>query len=273
MLLSRTIERIVDFALIKDTVFYKLYLRFRHPRRYAAMQQEYAFYNRLISEAGSGLVFDIGANRGEKAVIFAQSATRVVCVEPSPASVSGLRRRFRKFPAVSIVGKGVGAFPSTLPFSMFGDSDCYNTFSTKWATAIGTSENNGRPRKEKPTIVDVPVITLNQLIDHYGHPSYIKIDVEGFEHEVIKGLTQPVNLISIECNLPEFESETLESISRLDAIQYNAQFNYCLTEPPSQFAAEQWLSQPEMAQVVKSGGHDFMEIYCRSTKLGMPPKD
>ena len=38
--------------------------------------------------------------------------------------------------------------------------------------------------------VKIPSITLDNLIEHYGTPDLIKIDVEGYEYTVLKGLTK-----------------------------------------------------------------------------------
>jgi hypothetical protein len=46
--------------------------------------------------------------------------------------------------------------------------------------------------------IEVPVTTLDALIDAHGVPSFIKIDVEGFEGEVLAGLTKPVTALSFE---------------------------------------------------------------------------
>ena len=50
----------------------------------------------------------------------------------------------------------------------------------------------------KSKTVRVPVTTLDALIDRYGSPSFIKLDVEGFEVEALAGLTQPVPALSFE---------------------------------------------------------------------------
>jgi len=52
----------------------------------------------------------------------------------------------------------------------------------------------------------VPVITLDSLIESYGVPEFIKIDVEGFEQQVIKGMTRPPRALSL-----EFAHEVLDA--------------------------------------------------------------
>jgi FkbM family methyltransferase len=183
-------------------------------------------------------VFDIGANEGEKTILFSSLVERVVSVEPSPAAVRILKQRFIHNPKVEIVGKGAGAHAGTAKLQMFGDADCYNTFSPKEIT------------------------TLDQLIAEYGIPSYIKIDVEGYELEVIKGLRSGIALLSFECNLPQFSAETIECLSILSKRQRSARFRYCVTEPPAKFECQQWMSCDEMSTIVEAGQHRYMEIYC-----------
>jgi hypothetical protein len=45
------------------------------------------------------------------------------------------------------------------------------------------------------------VTTLDALIAEYGRPSFCKIDVEGYELQVIEGLSQPIRTISFEYNV------------------------------------------------------------------------
>lgn len=257
----RLIEVAFNSDRFNDSVLYRLYLKLRRPDIYKSRQRENSFYASLVGKAGGGLVFDIGANGGAKTALFRKIARHVVCVEPSPALFERLNQRFARVKNVTVIGKGAGAIQGSFPFHMFSETDCYNTFSSKWTDMLMTSDGTGRPTRLEQAIVDVPVTTLDLLIEQFGLPCYIKIDVEGFEVEVLKGLTRPVKLLSIECNLPEFESETIECITRLSKIQSDVCFNYSTSEPPTKLALENWIPFAQMRDVILSRKLMFMEIY------------
>lgn len=65
--------------------------------------------------------------------------------------------------------------------------------------------------------IEVDVITLDQLIAEYGVPSFIKIDVEGYEYEVMRGLSQQVSVLSFEW-VPTMPEVTLRCIDYLDSL-------------------------------------------------------
>src|SRR5690606_29571540 len=92
--------------------------------------------------------------------------------------------------------------------------------------------------------IRVPVTTLDALIAQHGRPSFIKIDVEGFEGEALAGLSSPVPALS-------FEFTTIQRlmahacIARCAALGYR-QFNAALGE--SQNYAGAWCSSADIAQ-------------------------
>ena len=64
---------------------------------------------------------------------------------------------------------------------------------------------------------EVETTTLDKLIKNYGEPELIKIDVEGYENIVLKGLTKKVKKICFEWNeeCPESLYDSLENLDKL----------------------------------------------------------
>jgi FkbM family methyltransferase len=262
-LVKQALERLVNRHRFNDSFIYHAYLRIFFPRHVEAVRKSTNLLRQLLPAGRTGLIFDIGANCGHKTVLFIDFADRVVSVEPSPVAAQVLRERFLHNSRISIVEKGCGATEGVAKFHLFDDTDCYNTFSSKWVAALGDAVADNRPAKTVRSAVDMPITTLDQLMLEYGVPSYIKIDVEGYEVAVLRGMTRSVPLLSFECNLPEFTSETLECIRILEKITPGARFNFCATEPPESFHSACWLTSDETATIVAAGSHPFMEIYCK----------
>ncbi|GIV31999.1 MAG: hypothetical protein KatS3mg030_301 [Saprospiraceae bacterium] len=64
------------------------------------------------------------------------------------------------------------------------------------------------------------------MIDEFGCPALVKIDVEGHELAVFQGLGRPLPQVVFEANLPVFLHETLEILRLLQALDAKVQFNY-----------------------------------------------
>lgn len=183
------------------------------------------------------LVFDIGANLGDKAEWFAGRGFQVVCVEPQPAMIEKLNERFCNSPDIEVVGKGIGSARGTLKMSISSQTPALSTFSEHW--------KQGRfADMEWDSQADVEIILLDDLVQKYGVPRYCKIDVEGFELEVITGLSQRIGIISFEFT-SEFMINALLVLEKLIALGYK-KFNVSLGEN-AEFHLPQWVPYYELA--------------------------
>lgn len=134
-----------------------------------------------------GLVFDVGANRGEMTATFLELGARVVAVEPTPDLAALVGRRYRS-KRLAVEACAIGAEPGTATLHL-GSYDEHSTLSDEWKDLV--------PDRWAGSI-EVPVRTLDQLIAGHGVPDFVKIDVEGFELQVLRGLSRPVPALSFE---------------------------------------------------------------------------
>jgi hypothetical protein len=67
------------------------------------------------------------------------------------------------------------------------------------------------------TVISVPLVSLDELIARRGEPQFCKIDVEGFEHEVLAGLSQPLAALSFEY-IPATAARAIACVERTSAL-------------------------------------------------------
>lgn len=228
-------------------MFYRSYYRTR--------AAEQLFYVQLLRPGQCQLIFDIGANVGDKTAIFRKICDRVISVEPTPSLVRLLQQRFAGCKNVVVVDKAVGATRGPAQLRLTGGFGGCNTMAQK---------NFAGPPPASTNTVEVIMATLGDLIGEFGQPDYVKIDVEGLESDVLRGFAEPVPLVSFEANLPRFKAETIECIHLLDRIGGKVLFNFVSTEPPQCFEQGTWMDAAAMKDVVMSTTREYLEIYARS---------
>lgn len=177
------------------------------------------------------LVFDIGANIGNTVDYYNTSGYKVVAVEPNDDLVKYLTQRFEN-KDVNVVNKLISDNIGVVDFYL-SNANTISTASTDWITKSRFTNDYTwyAPIKKEST-------TIDQLIEEYGVPDIIKIDVEGYEHVAIKGLTKNIDsLILFEWAEEEY-SRTFEVVEHLMSLGYT-KFGYTLnddlTKPPTEY--------------------------------------
>jgi FkbM family methyltransferase len=179
------------------------------------------------------LVFDVGVNVGQKSEIFLFLGAKVVGVEPNPKCKRVIDYQFGRNSNFTLVQKAVGA--------EVGEA---NLFFVGTSAAASLREDWPYLSFEGSPVENVltPVTTLDELIDTFGVPVLCKIDVEGFEKEVIRGLKRPLPLVTMEYHLAERDNlrACLDHLASLAPIEANANLM-----DTGDFVYETWMAPQE----------------------------
>lgn len=206
-------------------------------------REQLEFYRAVINRGD--LCFDVGANVGFKTGVFLQLGARVVALEPQQHCVDILRAKYGA--QVTILQKGAGAVNEVKDFYVSNHS-ALSSFDGNWVDEL----SKGRFAGSKVQSVErIEIVTLDSLITQFGKPQFIKIDVEGFETEVLKGLSKPFGCLSFEYAVPEKINGVVSSLELLQQKFNHLQCNYAI-ENNSSFALHEWLSIEQMLEFVRT---------------------
>ncbi len=192
----------------------------------------------LISQfvTSGSLVFDVGANIGQKIDSYLAREAKIVCFEPQPNCVAILNQKYQNHPNVTIVNKGLAEKPGEMKLSVCDDANVLSTFADHWKTGRFSHVN------WEDTIL-VEVTTLDQMIQQWGKPYFCKIDVEGFEYQVLKGLSQSIPYLCFEFTA-EFLDEAKRCVAHLQQLGYK-QFNFATGEE-QKLTLTDWVSAEDL---------------------------
>lgn len=177
-------------------------------------------YGRFVKPGD--LVFDVGSHVGDRIAAFRRLGARVVACEPQPALVTTLRLIYRRDSSVTIEPVAVGGTAGEIELKINVDNPTVSTASADFLKASeGAPGWEGQAWTRSTT---VPMTTLDALIARHGFPTFIKIDVEGFEAEALAGLSQPVAALSFEFTTIQRDvaQACIARCQELGYVRYNA---------------------------------------------------
>lgn len=192
------------------------------------------------------LAFDIGAHLGDRSAAFHALGARVVALEPQPTLAKWFKRLVNQ-PTITLLPLAAGPTAGFAEIAISASHPTLSTLASEWREQIGT-RNTGFRRVSWEQRLQVQVTTLDKLIDEYGDPSFIKIDVEGFEAQVLAGLSVPVAALSVEfvAGALEVNHACIDHLTRLGEYRYNVvsgeQRHFRWTQWQSPHAIIKWLS-------------------------------
>lgn len=208
------------------------------------------FYSQYVNEGD--LCFDIGANIGNRIGVFLKLGATVVAVEPQNSCMRKLLKKYGNNNKVFLVHKALGSREGKGNLKL-SNSHTVSSMSEEWIDCVRDSDMffTSTSAFQWHENVTVPVTTLDKLIRKYGSPAVCKIDVEGFEYQVIRGLSQPAEMISFEFTpTPKLINRSIESIKHLSTIG-NVQFNYSFGESMI-LALPEWVDDGKICNILLS---------------------
>lgn len=219
------------------------------------LNRQVAFY-RKFTRPGD-LCFDIGANVGQTSEAMLAAGTRVIAVEPNPACHDVLRWQFGRKPNFTLVTEAISDVVTTARLYVNG-TDSRASLRDDWEYLPKAGE------------VEVTTTTLDALIARYGRPVYCKIDVEGFEVSVLKGLSQPVPNLSFEYHVTEADRacECLRILESLGPYKANVIPMEVQGTWYGEWTLPEWLSPAECIDRVSRGtlveGAELADIFIQT---------
>jgi FkbM family methyltransferase len=177
------------------------------------------FYGQFA--AAGELCFDIGAHAGNRVAAFRKIGARVVAVEPQPLFAEMLRKLYGRDGGVEVIEEGVGAKAGEAELLISQLTPTVTTMSLGWAEDVQKAESFASVKWEER--VTVKITTLDAMIEKYGEPVFCKIDVEGYELEVLKGLSRPIKALSVEYipATPEIVLGCMDKLGELGKYEFN----------------------------------------------------
>lgn len=207
-------------------------------------RNDVAFYGTLIPPGS--LCFDVGANTGEKSEALISAGARVVAFEPNPAVREELEARCSGFERWTFVPVALGSEAGFLELYARTMST-YSSLSSDWEGQVMRT-------------YQVPVLTLDKAMAHFGVPYYCKIDVEGWELEVLRGLSQSIPLLSFEYHLTEQGVEATRSCLR--RLQGFGAWEVNVTGPEEPaLRLPEWMPVDQFLKWFPGGSQDRLDVY------------
>jgi len=235
---------------------------YRQPEREAAMDR---LYGRFLRPGD--LAFDIGSHVGDRVAGFRRLGARVVAVEPQPLCARALRALYARDAQVTVVEAACGARPGTATMYVNSANPTVSTASDRFVRAAHGAD--GWEGQVWDARIQVRTTTVDSLIAAHGLPTFTKIDVEGFEEEVLAGLSRPLPALSFEFTTiaREVALRCLDRVASLGPYR----FDVALGET-HRLTFGRWVSQEEMADHLTALPHgaNAGDVYCVLTGPAAP---
>ncbi len=216
------------------------------------------FYRQFIEQGD--LCFDIGSHLGNRSRAFLDLDCQVVALEPQPLFADFLDRKFGANKDFNLVRAAIGPKAQKMKMHISSSNPTITTLADKeWRDMMNSYESIHTKWDQE---IEVDVVSIDDLIKKYGKPKFIKLDVEGFEAEAIRGLSQPVEFISFEF-IGADAQRTIHCVELLQSIG-TYEFNISMVES-QKMEWKEWRDSTQTIEVLQGFGKHIPsgDVYAR----------
>jgi FkbM family methyltransferase len=213
--------------------------------------------------AAPSLIFDVGLNIGQDTAFYLSQGYRVLAVEADPVLAEAARKRFSQYiqgGSLEILNVGVATRDGVADFWICEEKPEFNSFHRTIAARDSYSHK----------CIQIPVLRFATIVERYGVPHFLKIDIEGNDMLCLDGLSSSSSprYLSVESECPvDEENATVEDgllvLRKLDGLGYRKfklidQHTFCaLTLPASLHYRADTLGRKVLKGLSKKHLRDF----------------
>ena len=163
-------------------------------------------------------IFDIGMHNGDDTDFYLAKGFHVVAVEANPVAIELCKTRFADALAsgrLKIINKAISDSAGSIEFYVNDQQSVWGTADRQWM------ERNAK-LGAKSHVIHVPATKMEDLLEEYGTPYYMKVDIEGFDRLCIAALVgckERPTFVSIESHAWSYKS-TVRDIELLRSLRY-----------------------------------------------------
>lgn len=212
-----------------------------------------------------GVCLDIGANIGNHALYYSKLFKQVIAFEPNPIIYKLLEANIlrNRISNIKVCTMGLGSKKERKNLSICDEN--------LGMSSLVQVANAGASKFDIEIEINIGDDVVKEMIDGQSRITYIKIDVEGFEADALKGLSQTIQkyrpVISIELNFLTHKEAADASYAALKNLGYR---DFYILERPHSFNNRYinllsrmiFGEKPSLTRLIKYESVDYQQVFC-----------